>query len=196
MKTWCFKFDARLFLLGLLLVLAAGPLSAAQLPGDSLYQLPITLVSQEGKSFQLPDRRGRPQLVSMFYTSCQYVCPLIIDTMKKTQAALPESERAKLDVLLVSFDPERDTTERLKEVFAERKLDAQSWTFARTDEQSVRKLAALLNIQYRALANMDINHTGALILLDADGRIVARTENIGALDQEFVDKLHATLTKS
>ena len=177
----------------LLLLAITAPALAAELPGDSLYQLPITLVTQDGKSFQLPERRGKAQLVSMFYTSCQYVCPLIIDTMKKTQAALPAAERARLDVLLVSFDPERDTPQRLKEVFGQRKLDARSWTLARTDEHSVRKLAALLGVQYRALVNMDINHSTALVLLDADGRIVARSDKLGEVDHEFVEKMRTAL---
>ena len=41
-------------------------------------------------------------------------------------------------------------------------------------------------IQYRALAGGDINHSTALVLLDANGRIVARTAKIGETDPEFV----------
>jgi len=167
--------------------------AAAELSGDSLYRLDAVLVDQNDKSFALHERAGKPQLVSMFYTSCQYVCPLIIDTMKKTQAALPAADRDKLAVLLVSFDPERDTPARLSEVFGERKLDAASWTLARTDERSVRKLAALLGIQYRALANREINHSSALVLLDAGGTIVARTDQIGAIDPAFVQALQRAL---
>jgi protein SCO1/2 len=180
--------------LAVLFVLALGiPLQAAELPGDSIYQMPLALVDQDGRGFRLANRADRPQLVSMFYTSCQYVCPLIIDTLKKTQAELAPAARAKLDVLLVSFDPARDTPERLKQVYAERKLDRASWTLARTDERSVRQLAALLGIQYRALANREINHSSALVLLDAQGRIVARTDKIGAVDAEFVAAVNQAL---
>lgn len=162
------------------------PLRAGEIPGDSVYRLPVALVDQDGRHFALADRAGKPQLVTMFYTSCQYVCPLVIDTLKKTQAGLNSAERAQLDVLLVSFDPARDTPERLKQVFAERKLDAATWTLARTDERSVRKLAAVLGIQYRVLAAGDINHSTALVLFDAHGRILARSERIGAVDADFV----------
>jgi len=169
------------------------PLRAGELPGDSVYRLPVALVDQDGHGFALAERAGKVQLVSMFYTSCQYVCPLIIDTLKKTQAGLDPAERAKLDVLLVSFDPARDTPARLKEVFGERKLDAATWTLARTDERSVRKLAAVLGIQYRALAGGDINHSTALVLLDAQGRILARSERIGAVDADFIADLRNVL---
>jgi len=180
--------------LAVLFVLALGfPLHAAELPGDSIYQMPLALVDQNGRGFQLADRAHRPQLVSMFYTSCQYVCPLIIDTLKKTQAELAPAARARLDVLLVSFDPARDTPARLKQVYAERKLDRASWTLARTDERSVRQLAALLGIQYRALAGGDISHSSVLVLLDAHGRVLARTERIGAIDADFIAAVNQAL---
>ena len=44
----------------------------------------------------------------------------------------------------------------------------------------MRKLAALLGIRYRQLADGEFNHTSVLILLDAEGRILARTEKLGA----------------
>ena len=174
------------------LLFGALPCSAA-LPGDSIYRAPVTLADQDGHEFPLAQRAGKPQLVSMFYTSCPYVCPLIIDTLKRTQAALSPEQRAKVDVLLVSFDPERDTPQRLHEVFAQRHLDAATWTLARTDAPAVRKLAAVLDIQYRALASGEINHSSALVLLDDEGRIVARTDKIGDVDADFIAAMRAAL---
>ena len=189
-----------LLLMLVLLLLAAvssataAPLAdAAALPGDSLYRLEAALVDQDGRPFEFAARAGKPQLVSMFYTSCPYVCPLIIDTLKKTQGALTPAERAKIDVLLISFDPERDTPARLHDVFEQRHIDAQTWTLARTEAPNVRKLAALFGIQYRALANGEVNHSSALILLDAQGRIVARSETIGAVDPAFVQAIQQAL---
>ena len=190
---------AALLMLVLLLLAALSSVAAAQtpdaaaLPGDSVYRLDAPLVDQGGRHFAFAARAGRPQLVSMFYTSCPYVCPLIIDTLKKTQGSMTPEERGKLDVLLISFDPDRDTPERLKEVFEQRHIDAQTWTFARTEAPNVRKLAALFGIQYRALANGDVNHSSALLLLDAQGRIVARTETIGAVDPAFVEAVKQAL---
>jgi len=163
------------------------------LPGDSVYRLPVALTDQDGRNFHLADRRGSLQLVSMFYTSCPYVCPLIIDTLKKTQHALTADEAARLQVLLVSFDPERDTATRLKEVFGQRKIDGASWTLARTDTQSVRKLAAVLGVQYRKLANREINHSTAIVLLNTDGRIIARTDKLGDVDADFVAALRKAI---
>lgn len=167
---------------------------AADLPGDSVYQLDIPLVDQDGNGSHLADRRGKPQLVSMFYTSCKFVCPLIIDSLLLTERSLDAPGRQHLDVLLVSFDPERDTPTQLKSVFSKRKLDAGRWTLARTEAPNVRTLAAALDIRYRALADGGINHATVLVLLDAEGRIVARSNTLGAVDPDFVAAIRTSLS--
>lgn len=167
---------------------------AADLPSDSIYRLDIPLVDQNGLGSHLADRRGRPQLVSMFYTSCQYVCPLVIDTLRMTERSLDAADQQRLDVLVVSFDPERDTPIQLKTVFDKRKLDGERWTLARTEAPNVRKFAAALDIRYRVLADGEINHATALVLLDAEGRIVARSSVLGKVDPTLVEAIRATLS--
>jgi len=169
--------------------------STASLPNDSLYLLDASFSDQTGKTFTLADRRGRPQLVAMFYTSCKFVCPLIIDSAKGVEHALTDSERKQFGILLVSMDPARDDSAALKRVFDRRKLDPATWTFAHTSEQHVRALAALLGVRYRALADGEFNHTSALVLLDRDGRRVAGTSVLGSIpDPEFVAVVRKTLS--
>ena len=174
-------------LLAFLLVFACvAPMRAAELPGDSVYRLPVALADQDGRAFHLADRAGKPQLVSMFYTSCQYMCPLIIEALKRTQKAIAQEGQAKPDVLMVSFDAQRDVPAHLKAVFGQRKLDAATWTLAHTDAASLRQLAAVLDIQYRVLPDGEFNHTSVMIVLDAQGRIAARTDKMDGLDADFV----------
>jgi len=149
------------------------------LPADSIMQITDKFVSQDGKEFTMSNRRGHPQVVAVFYSSCKYVCPLMIDSAKAIEKALTAAERAQLRMLLVSMDPKRDTPKVLNALATSRKLDTKRWTLARTDESGVRTVAALLKIRYRALENGEFNHSSALTLLDRDGRIVARTENMG-----------------
>lgn len=172
------------------------PLPATSLPAKSIYQLPVHLTDQSGKTFQLAERRGAPMIVSMFYTSCQYVCPMLMESIQATEQKLSATERARLKVTLVSFDPEHDTVQVLRKTADARSFDSARWALARTDATSVRKLAALLGIQYRAIGNGDFNHSTALILLDADGQIVGKTSELGSADAEFVKALRRTLSSS
>lgn len=165
----------------LALCLLALPLRAAAppLPRDSVYQLRVSLTDQQGRTHDWGTRRGRVQLVSMFYTSCKYICPLIIDSAKGIERALTPAERARLGILLISMDPARDTPAALKRVFDKRKLDARAWTLASPPAHQVRQVSGVLGIRWRALADGEFNHTSALVLLDAEGRVIARTERMG-----------------
>ena len=171
-------------------------LAAKPLPDDSIYHLQDTFINQDGEAFQLASRRGKPQLVAMFYTSCKYVCPLIIDSGLGVDHALTPTERSGLAVLLVSLDPARDDVTALDYVASKRKLDRSRWTLARTEKPGVRKTAALLGVRYRELADGEFNHSSALILLDADGRVLTRTEKLGTVpDAAFLARVKAALAK-
>jgi protein SCO1/2 len=164
--------------------------AAAELPSNSIYKLDAKLTDQNGRQFELASLRGQPVLVSMFYTSCEMVCPMIFETIHATLKALPEAERKDIRVLMVSFDPPRDTVAVLKETAAKRNCDSQ-WTLARGDETTVRKVAAVLGIQYRKLADGEFNHSTQLALLDRDGRIAAKSGKLGPADPALVKRVHA-----
>ena len=181
--------SSMLFLFLCVPALAAAP----PLPSDSVYQLDLALTDQDGAQARVATLRGKVRIVSMFYASCPYICPMIVETIKRTERALDDGQRARLGVTLFTLDPERDTSEALKQVARERKLDEARWRLARTDPAEVRKLAAVLGIQYRQLENREFNHSSALILLDADGRVLARSSKIGEPDPEFVAAVRKAL---
>jgi protein SCO1 len=161
--------------------------ATAPLPRDSVYQLPLVLTDQGGHAADWRTRRGAPQVVAMFYTSCQYICPLIVDSGKAVDKSLTPAQRARLKLLLVSMDPERDTPAALQHIVDKRQLDTTRWTLASPPRGEVRAAAGVLGVRYRELANGEFNHTSALLLLDADGRILARTEQVGSTpDPEFI----------
>src|SRR5690606_16221941 len=129
---------------------AAGP--AQPLPGDSVYQLALPLTDQDGRTADWRALRGKPRLVAMFYTSCQYICPLIVESGKAVERQLSDAERQRLGVLLVSMDPARDDPAALRKVVEQRKLDTARWTLASPPQAKVRDVAGLLGIRYRQLA--------------------------------------------
>lgn len=176
----------------LLMVAATAP--AAELPGDSLYHLQATFSDQQGRPFALADLRGKPVLVAMFYTSCQYICPLMIEGIQQADKALSPQQRSHLQIVMVSFDPAHDDTAALAQAAQSRHLDLDRWRLARTDAANVRQLAGMLGVRYRELAAGGFNHTGEVTLLDRQGRVLATTEAMAAgKDAAFMSKLRSAL---
>ncbi len=160
--------------------------TSTALPSNSIYQLNAQLTDQEGQTFSLAQKRGHPVLVGMFYTSCEFVCPMLVEALRSTEDKLSAEERANVSVLLITIDPARDTVAVLKRTAQQRELEPARWTLARTDATTTRKLAAVLGLQYRALPNGEFNHSTSLILLDANGRVAGRTAQLGSADPAFV----------
>lgn len=167
---------------------------ASSLPGNSVYQLQATLIDATGRPRTWAEFRGQPRIATMFYSSCPYMCPLIIESGKAIDKSLTPAERARLGVVMVSLDPKRDSPAALTALVKKRGIDAKRWTLLRPDPKDLRSFAAVLGVKYRALANGEFSHTSVLVLLDAEGRILARTETIGSKpDPEFLAAVRKAL---
>jgi protein SCO1/2 len=167
---------------------AATASNADALPGDSLYRLNPLLTDQDGHAFALGTLQGAPVLVSMFYSSCEMVCPVLFETVAQTVKSLPAPARDRIRILMVTFDPERDTVAVLKETAEKHSCD-QHWSIVRGSPADVRQIAAALGVQYRRLASGEFNHSTSVLLLDAQGRITRRSGSLGAVDPALVTAL-------
>ena len=166
--------------------------ASTDLPGNSVYQYRPLLTDHQGRPFEFAAGRGGPVLVSMFYSSCDSVCPMIFETIHQTLKALAPADQGRVRVLMISFDPARDSVDVLKQTAEAHRCDAR-WTLARTDEASARKIAALLGVQYRRLASGEFNHSSTIELLDSEGRIAGRTGLLASVDAKFVQSLRVAL---
>lgn len=190
--------NRRLLALAWVLACAVGLASASRasesgpLPPDSVYHVDAKLAPAGGGTLEWRALRGQPRVVAMFYANCRAVCPMIVEGARAVERGLPAADRGRVGFVMISMDPERDDPEALARVQSERRLDPSTWLLLQPGEQDVRRLAAILGVRYRALADGEFNHTTTLVLLDADGRVLARTESIGAAgDAAFSDAVRA-----
>jgi len=183
--------------LRLLLLVLALPMIAAAAgpPPDSVYQLSLNFTTQSGAHAGLDLQRGHPVLISMFYGSCPAACPMLITGIKVYEGHLDEASRARLRVLLVSFDAARDTPDRLQALARLHRVDPARWAFASAGDNDARKLAALLGIRYRRQPDGNFDHSLLITLLDAEGRVLASTSRIVG-DEAFQNRLRAAVAGS
>lgn len=162
-------------------------------PGDSLYQLPISLQSADGKTFKITDLRGEPLVITMFYSHCSSVCPLLTAQLQRLIGQLPRAQQQRIHVLMVSFDPTRDTPEALRHFEAEHHIQGANWIVARASVSDVRALAAALGIQYRELPDHTFNHSAIISVTDREGTVRARTSELTGSDEAFVQALRTQI---
>ena len=121
------------------------------LPGTSVHLLPVRLEEAGHPPYALHDLAGKPVVVTLFYSSCRSVCPVLTFAMRRLEASLPAAKRDQVTFLMVSLDSDRDTPAVLAAFAAEHQLSASHWHIAHTDVEGVRLLSAALGIRYRRL---------------------------------------------
>lgn len=178
-------------LFGLILLWVAGFAAAAtdELPHNSVYKLDVGVTDQEGQTTQWRDAANAssgPRIVSMFYTRCDYVCPMLFEAIRNIELQLPPVQRQRLQVGLITLDPARDDVAALKKTASQRGGDTARWRLYRTQPKDVRKLAGVLGVQFRQLKNGEFNHSTLIVLLDPQGVELARTDNITKPDANFI----------
>lgn len=169
-------------------------MDAAVFSKDSLYQTDATFTDDNGRSFTLGQLRGRPVVLTMFFASCGYACPLLVTDMQAIRGRLPAELRDRVLFVLVSFDTVRDTPEALAKYRVQRGLDG-SWVLLHGSGESVRELAALLGVKYQQETDGMFSHSNLITVLNAEGEVVhQRTGLKGGLDEAAVvlGKLAAT----
>lgn len=176
---------------------SAAPLATAKPKGPSVYELELALTDQDGAALSLDAFRGRPVVLSMFYGTCPYACPTLISDIKRALAQLEPDQRAEYRVLLVSFDPDRDTPKALKGLADLHQVDQPEWRFTRAADGMERDLAAVLGIKYKKLPSGGIQHTSLISVLDARGVVRHRSESSPDADEAaLVRALRATASET
>lgn len=168
----------------------------ASLSDASLYQLGSKWTDQNGKQVALPELAGRARLVTMVYTTCVSACPMLVGEIKNVMNLLPPSERAKVSPAIFTFDPERDTPEKLKAFSEKMKINDERWQLLTGSPADVAELAGALGVQFKKLDSGDYVHSNAVYFLNEKGEIVAKKEGLKTPAETFVADIKKALRAS
>lgn len=164
--------------------------AAADLPKDSLYLLQGNWKNQEAAPTELKSFAGVPVIMAMTYTGCQFSCPLTLNKLADIEKDLKARKIEKYQIVIASFDAEKDKPEVLKAYMIKRKLDPAHWTFlSAKSDQDVRELAVLLNINYQKIDGGDFSHSNGISLMDSQGRMLLQLKGLASDHKELVDKV-------
>lgn len=145
--------------------------AAAPLTARSLYQLEASWTTDDGLAMVLSELRGRPVVLAMFFASCTYACPLLVNDMQRLRELLPAAVRSETQFVLVSFDTVRDTPVALREFRKRSSIEDAGWTLVRGEVGAVQELAMLLGVKFKQEASGQFAHSNLVTVLNAEGEI-------------------------
>ena len=162
--------------------------ASAALTDKSLYQASATWTNDTRMPVSLASLRGRPQIVTMFFASCEFACPILVNDMKRIESALPEGTRTNVGFVLVSFDSTRDHPAALAAFRKLHGLNA-NWTLLTGAPDDVQELAVLLGVKYKQDQRGQFAHSNLITLLNAEGEVVMQQLGLNQPGTELVAAL-------
>lgn len=154
-----------LVMLPLALQCAAGA-NAAEKKANVQLPVEFDLIDHRGNAITAATLRGRPSLLFFGFTRCPDICPTSLLEIGETLDALGD-DAARLNVLFVSLDPDRDTREHLAtylSVFDHRIIGVTG------DSPQITRLAKDLGVVYERVeqkADYVFNHSIFTFVLDS-----------------------------
>jgi protein SCO1 len=148
-----------------------GPLDADSVSDDEPAMAPdgwmtdFVLTERSGESVSSDDLKGKPYVVSFFYSTCPSIC---IQQNQKVQELQKEFRGTDVHFVSISVDPETDTPEAMREYAARFDADPEKWLFLTGDLLYIRQVGSMV---FRLPVDEKF-HTEKFVLVDPKGEIV------------------------
>ncbi|MCU0342386.1 MAG: SCO family protein [Ignavibacterium sp.] len=140
-----------------------------------------TFLNQDSVKVEFPKIiKDKITLLTMVYTHCPDICPMTTHNMYLVQKKLSDDLLDKVNFVVISFDPNRDTPAVLKKFAEIRDLTFDKWTLLSGDEQNTNEVMLKLGIKaipadsiYDDDGELSYNviHTDRISLIDQNGRL-------------------------
>jgi protein SCO1/2 len=142
----------------------------------------FALINQDNLGVRLSDFRGKVVVMNFTYTTCPDECGVLSHKLKAARDGLEEGRKQDFVIISVSFDPEVDTPEVLKQYAFEQGFDVPGWQFLTGTQTQIRQVADNYGAQYELLEDSHtdnapdehdhrFSHNFVTIVIDQDGEV-------------------------
>jgi protein SCO1 len=150
----------------------------------------FALYDQTGHVVSPARFRGKQIMLNFIFTRCQVasMCPLATANMTTAQRKAKEAGVEDIEFISITLDPEYDTPGVLLTYAKQRGIDTANFSFLTGPESAIKDLLT----QFGVLAEFKgsiLTHTVSTLLIDAQGKIVWRTDGSKWSPDEFVSKM-------
>lgn len=182
---------------------ASGDSAAGELAGAKIGE-PFTLTDQDGKPTRWDDFKGQWRIVYFGYTYCPDICPVDLQRIMQGFARFEKEKpklAAKVQPMLISVDPQRDTPAVLKTYVAAFHPRLIGLTGTKDEIAKVAKDFVVIYSpeQQKGASEYLVSHSRTPYLFDPDGKPVALVPvddpATADVDEGAPDKVQAFLDK-
>jgi len=154
---------------------------------ESIFNLTSKWNTEEGKSIELKELKGKTLVMVMIYTTCKAACPRLVADMRNIETKIPKNDNVQY--VMISIDPETDTPEKLKVFAIENQMDGEQWTFLQGTVSSVREFANVLAVKYKQISPLDFSHSNIISVFNSEGELAHQQEGLGVDNKETIAKI-------
>jgi protein SCO1/2 len=131
----------------------------------------VTMTNQDGQPVMINELKGKWSLLFFGYTFCPDVCPTTLAQLRQIKSELPPEAVDKLQIVLISVDPNRDTPKQLKQYLSY--FDPQFIGLAPASIAELEKISNAVSIPFipadTSKPNYTVDHSGNLAVIGPDG---------------------------
>lgn len=132
----------------------------------------VVLGDQDKQTLSIQDYQGRLLLLDFIFTHCSNLCPRMTNNMQKLyQQTENAAWRDEVFLLTVSFDPQRDTPDRLKAYGKQFGADFHRWKFASAKQSVLQELLDAVGIVVIPQDDGQFQHNAAVHIVDRQSRL-------------------------
>ena len=156
----------------------------------------FTLTDQRRARVSLSQLRGKVVAVNFIYTSCALpqFCYRTTNHFGTLQRRLQNRLGRDVVLLTITFDPVRDTPERLAAYAAEWNADAQTWHFLTGDATAVQRACDMFGVDFFPDEGL-MSHSVHTAVIDRQGRLVANIEGNQFTSTQLGDLVEAIIAR-
>ena len=133
---------------------------------------PLTLIDQDGQPFDTRSLQGRWHILFFGFTACPDICPTTLSDMRRLFGQLPSDTRGRLQLVLITADPERDTPQQLKTYLDYYRAGFSGLT---GKMEQLQQLSRALGLPFvpanETQGDYSVSHSGNLALVGPDGTL-------------------------
>jgi protein SCO1/2 len=157
----------------LLLVLLAGcDKPESDLPVNTRLGGEFTLTDQDGQPYTHADLKGQVSVLFFGYTHCPDICPAVLARVAQVYRQLDEAGEAEgFQPVFITFAPERDTPEHLKQYLPWFKADMIGLTGSLEQIRQVAEQYGVVFIKGQEEQDYLFTHSDYIYLLDDQARV-------------------------